>query len=407
MATVRTIREDDLGKNVPVYAVWETTMRCNHACAHCGSRAGPEEARPKELTTEELLDVAQQLVDLQCREVTLIGGEAYLRDDILTQVAFLAERGIRVTMQTGGRGLSPALCQELKDAGMSAIGVSIDGPEKVHDILRASPGSFRSGIRALQNARSAGMLITSNTQVNRLNKDHLRETCELLRETGIQVWRVQMTVPMGRAADRPDWILQPWEMIEVIDTLAALQVECAEENAKAGRPPHRAFDILASNNIGYYGPHEEILRSRPGQRSSYWQGCSAGRYTLGIESDGTLKACPSLPTGPYAGGNLLDTPLAEIWNHAEELSFVRDRTTEELWGFCGTCYYKDVCRGGCSFTAHCTLGKRGNNPFCYHRASTLKKQGLRERLVHKENAEGQPYDFGRFELATEAWPDSE
>lgn len=407
MATVRTIRKEDLGKNIPIYAVWETTMQCNHACAHCGSRAGPEEARPKELTTEELLDVAQQLVDLQCREVTLIGGEAYLRDDITTHVAYLAERGIRVTMQTGGRGLSPALCRELKDAGMSAIGVSIDGPERVHDVLRASPGSFRAGLRALENARAAGMVTTSNSQINRLNKDHLRETCDLLQETGIQVWRVQMTVPMGRAADRPDWILQPWEILDVIDTLAALQVEAAEENARAGRPPHKAFDILASNNIGYFGPHEEILRSRPGQRSNYWQGCGAGRYTLGIESDGTLKACPSLPTAPYAGGNLLETSLAEMWQNADELSFVRDRTTDELWGFCGSCYYADVCRGGCSFTAHCTLGKRGNNPFCYHRASTLKKQGLRERLVHKEDAIGKPYDFGRFELATEPWPTDE
>ena len=58
--TVRTVRQADVGKNIPVYAVWETTMMCNHACAHCGSRAGPEEARPKELTTEDLLAVAQQ-----------------------------------------------------------------------------------------------------------------------------------------------------------------------------------------------------------------------------------------------------------------------------------------------------------------------------------------------------------
>ena len=56
-STVRTVRQEDVGKNIPIYAVWETTMMCNHACAHCGSRAGPEEARPKELTTEELLAV--------------------------------------------------------------------------------------------------------------------------------------------------------------------------------------------------------------------------------------------------------------------------------------------------------------------------------------------------------------
>ncbi len=403
--TVRTVRQADVGKNIPVYAVWETTMMCNHACAHCGSRAGPEEARPKELTTEDLLAVAQQLVDLKCREVTLIGGEAYLRDDICTHVAFLAERGIRVTMQTGGRGLSPSLCRDLAAAGMKAIGVSLEGPEAIHDELRASPGSFQSGLRALENARAAGMATTSNTQVSRLNKDHLRETAELLQATGIRIWRVQMTVPMGRAADRPDWILRPPDMLQVMDALAELQMEAAEKAKAAGLPPRKTFDILASNNIGYFGPHEEILRSHPGGTASYWQGCSAGRYTMGIESDGTLKACPSLPTAPYAGGNVLDTSLAEMWEHADALRFVRERTTDELWGFCKTCYYADVCQAGCSFTAHCTLGKRGNNPFCYHRASILKDQGKMERLVQKEDAEGKPYDFGRFEIEVVPWED--
>ena len=32
------------------------------------------------------------------------------------------------------------------------------------------------------------------------------------------------------------------------------------------------------------------------------------------------------------------------------------------------CYYADVCLGGCTWTAHCTLGRPGNNPYCIHRA---------------------------------------
>jgi len=402
---LRDITTDDKAKNTPVYAVWETTMMCNHACAHCGSRAGPEEAREKELTTKELLEVADKLAAMGTREVTLIGGEAYLRDDICTLVSHLHQDGIRVTMQTGGRGLSPKLCEKLAAAGMAAIGVSIDGPARIHDVLRASPGSHIWALRALQNAREAGMLTTSNIQINRLNKDHIRETRDLIREAGVRVWRAQMTVPMGRAADRPEWILQPWEIMDVVNTLGELQIEEAQRTKDAGLPPQATFDILASNNIGYFGPYEEILRSRPGGTSRYWTGCGAGRFTMGIESDGTVKACPSLPTSPYTGGNLLEIPLEEIWDNAPEIHFTRDRTTDELWGFCKGCYYADVCKAGCSFTAHCTLGKRGNNPFCYHRASTLKKEGLRERLVQKQSAEGDPYDFGLFELELEDWVD--
>jgi radical SAM superfamily enzyme YgiQ (UPF0313 family) len=63
----------------PVYAVWEITLACDLACRHCGSRAG--RARPDELSTAECLDLVGQLAALGVREVTLIGGEAYLTQE--------------------------------------------------------------------------------------------------------------------------------------------------------------------------------------------------------------------------------------------------------------------------------------------------------------------------------------
>jgi radical SAM protein with 4Fe4S-binding SPASM domain len=125
---------------------------------------------------------------------------------------------------------------------------------------------------------------------------------------------------------------------------------------------------------------------------------------IGIESDGTVKACPSLPTAPYAGGNVKELGLDAIWADSKEVRFARDRTTDELWGFCKSCYYADTCRAGCSWTAHTTLGRRGNYPFCYYRVKQLQRRGLRERLVQKELAPNLPYDFGRFDLVEEPWP---
>jgi radical SAM protein with 4Fe4S-binding SPASM domain len=399
--SVRTVTEAD--RKVPVYAVWELTIRCDHACAHCGSRAGAFQ-RPEELSREQLLAVAGDLARMGTREVTLIGGEAYLNPHCTAVIEHLTGLGVRVTMQTGGLGFTAARAKRLKDAGLKAAGFSIDGPADAHDVLRDRPGSWIAATTGLKNARDAGLIVTANTQINRLNMGRLRETATFLHDLGARVWRCQLTVPMGRAADRPDWILQPHEIIGVIDELAALQIEYAERARDAGLPPSRIFNISAANNLGYYGPHEVLLRSNPGSFEAYWRGCQAGRYTIGIESDGTIKACPSLPTAPYAGGNVRDLPLDLIWSESPEINFVEQRTTEELWGFCKTCYYADTCRAGCSFTAHCTLGKRGNNPFCYHRAATLAKRGRRERLVQVESAEGVPYDFGRFELIEEDLP---
>ncbi|MEZ5397956.1 MAG: hypothetical protein R2724_35030 [Bryobacterales bacterium] len=85
------------------------------------------------------------------------------------------------------------------------------------------------------------------------------------------------------------------------------------------------------------------------------------------------------------------------------LAFARERTVDELWGFCRGCYYAESCKAGCSWTSHVTLGRRGNMPWCYHRASTLKRMGLRERLVPVVRAEGVPYDYGRLELVVAPW----
>ncbi|XXX72229.1 radical SAM protein [Sorangium sp. So ce134] len=393
---VRALMPADFMEAKPVYAVWELTMKCDQPCQHCGSRAGA--ARAAELSTEEVLEVAASLARLGCREVALIGGEAYLREDLAEIISFLARSGIRVVMQTGGRAFTAERAKALRAAGLTGLGVSVDGPAHVHDELRGNVGSHAAAIRALDNAHAAGLIPTANTQINRLNAHLLRETCAELRAHGIQTWQVQLTVPMGRAADHPEWILEPWRVVEVVDTLAAIQREALETHV-SGVP----FNVFANNNIGYFGPHEQLLRSRPGGGDAHWRGCRGGINVIGIESDGTVKACPSLPTAPYAGGNVRELGLEHIWERSEEVRFARDRDASELWGHCATCYYADACRAGCSWTAHCTLGKRGNNPFCYHRVTQLRRRGIRERLVMKQRAPHVPYDHGVFELVEEAW----
>lgn len=376
-------------------------MKCDQPCEHCGSRAG--HARVAELSTAEIIEVANSLAEMGTREIALIGGEAYLRPDLPKIIEHLVSKGMRVSMQTGGRALHAERAKMLKAAGLYGVGVSVDGPMRIHDKLRGNLGSYTAAMRALDVSREAGMVVTSNAQINRLNYEHLWELVEALWKKGVIAWQVALTVPMGRAADRPEWILEPYMVPSVVDTLAAIQLEGIRRYSGKGEP----FNIFVGNNIGYYGPHETTLRSRPGGKESFWQGCKAGQYVIGIESDGKVKGCPSLPTAPYVGGNVRDKSVREIWDEAPEVRFARDRTTDELWGFCKTCYYAETCMAGCSWTSHCTLGKRGNNPFCYHRVKTLEKQGLRERLQPKELAPQQPYDFGRFEIVEEPIPIAE
>src|SRR6185436_18893171 len=148
----------------PTYAVWELTLQCDLACRHCGSRAG--RARPDELTTTEALDLVRQMAELGVNEVTVIGGEAYLRDDWTDIVRAIRSHGMSATMTTGGRGITEERAKVARAAGLESASVSIDGLEATHDRLRGVPGSFRAALDAMRHFREAGVRVACNTQIN-------------------------------------------------------------------------------------------------------------------------------------------------------------------------------------------------------------------------------------------------
>lgn len=380
------------------YAVWELTLRCNLGCVHCGSRAG--DARAAELTTAEALDLVAQLKAVGIDEVTLIGGEAYLRPDWLTIVAAIREAGMACTLTSGGYGISAELARRMKAADLQQVSISLDGLSQTHDRLRGRIGAHRFALQALQHLRDAGLPVTCNTQINRLSAPELPLLYEQLRDAGAHAWQVQLTVPMGNAADRPELLLQPSELLVLYPVLAEL----------SRRAERDGVYLLAGNNIGYYGPYERLLRGH-GHPYGFFRGCQAGLRALGIEADGTIKGCPSLPTADYAGGDIRRRPLRQIVEEAPQLRFNLDADRAALWGFCQGCEHAALCRGGCTWTAHVFFGRRGNNPYCHHRALTLAAQGLRERLVQLRPAPGQPFDHGAFAATVEPldapWPEED
>jgi radical SAM protein with 4Fe4S-binding SPASM domain len=187
-------------------------------------------------------------------------------------------------------------------------------------------------------------------------------------------------------------ILQPWDLLDLVPRIAKLKERGYREGIR----------LLPGNNLGYFGPEEALLRSFAEGGRDHWQGCQAGKFVMGIESDGAVKGCPSLQTAHYVGGNVREKSVKDIWDKTPQLAFARVRTPDELWGFCKTCDFAAVCMGGCSFTAHAILGRPGNNPYCHYRARTLAKRGQRERLVPLEAADGLPFDNGTFEVVVEA-----
>jgi radical SAM protein with 4Fe4S-binding SPASM domain len=372
----------------PRYAIWEITLACDQKCIHCGSRAGS--ARPGELDTDACLDVVTQLRELGVGEVTLVGGEAYLRNDFILIIRAIRDAGMRCSITTGGRNLTAERVEAMVQAGISSVSVSIDGLEATHDHLRGVEGSWRQAFAAIGRLRSAGVRTAVNTQINRLTLPELEPLLEHIIEAGAFGWQLQITAPFGNAADHPEILLQPYMMLDVYEILEPI----------AARASVAGLLLWPANNLGYFGPLEATLRGRQ-KSGAHYKGCVAGKHQIGLEADGNVKGCPSLGGPENSAGNVRKHRLAELWARADELAYIRDRTEDDLWGYCAQCHYADICRGGCTATAEPLLGRPGNNPFCHHRALEMDRMGVRERIELVARAPGQPFDHGLFRLVRE------
>lgn len=208
---------------------------------------------------------------------------------------------------------------------------------------------------------------------------------DLLIEIGARSWMVFLTGAMGRAADIPKLILQPYHLLQLFPLLIKIKRERLDPNGIAFFP---------GNNIGYFGPLAETLRYGA-DRGHIWSGCQAGSSTLGIEADGSIKGCPSLPSADYIRGEVRGQSLSNI---AATLARERVETPVRLWGFCRDCRFAQPCQGGCTWTSHVLFGRPGNNPFCHFRALTFAAAGIAETLEPVERAPGKPFDYGRYRL---------
>jgi radical SAM protein with 4Fe4S-binding SPASM domain len=166
------------------------------------------------------------------------------------------------------------------------------------------------------------------------------------------------------------------------------------------RADEKKIPLWPGDNVGYFGPYEHIIRKNR-TRYGYSGGCSGGVLALGVEAHGEIKGCSAMSAPEFIGGNVRKQSIANIWDHSPQLHFNRKFDVESLWGFCRTCYYAEICKGGCPWTASVVMGRRGNNPYCHHRAIELAAKGKRERLVLKKAALGDIRDRAEIALVEE------
>lgn len=389
---------DDLRKinlnYVPLVAVWEVTMNCNMRCKHCGSSC--EGPLPDELTTEEALKLCDDMAALGLRRITLSGGEVFTRPDWDQLVERLTKNGVKTNVLSNGWLLDRETVKRAKKAGVTNIGISLDGLEDTHDFIRKK-GSYERIMKALDIMKEEEL---SSSIVSCLHRRNLKEMPELkkaLIEKGVRDWQLQTANPMGNLLQYPEWLFEPREIDDVIDFAYETMQECK-------------INVYLGDDVGYFSCKEAEVRKK-GVKSpfyeGYYEGCSAGKRVMGIRCNGDIIGCLYIRDDSYIEGNVRDTALEEIWNRKDAFAWNRDLDKSKLQGFCKTCQYGSFCLGGCSGKKLINYKTVAENKFCSYRNAVeverkeIEKVNDFDTLVTqgREKIEGEEYQLAEIYLS--------
>lgn len=320
-----------------VSAVWEVTMGCNMRCKHCGSSC--ENPANDELTTQEALKLCDDLGKLGLKFVTLSGGEPTTRKDWTLIAKGLRKNNIIPTMITNGWLLNEEIIDKAIESRINTIAISIDGLRETHDFMRRE-GSFDRDIKALELMKIKNMPASVITTINKKNLMELEQLKDIFVEKGVYSWQLQFGLPMGNLHSNSDLVIDPQDVNRIIDF--------AYENKDNG-----TIKIELADCLGYYNLKEIAVRKCGDDNAYLWNGCNAGKYTLGILCNGDILGCTSIRDKEFIEGNIRERSIVDIWNDSNSFKWSREMKKSKLKGVCAKCMYGNVCLGGCSNTRLC------------------------------------------------------
>lgn len=279
--------------------------------------------------------------------VVITGGEPLLRKDLAESGRELRKNGFRWGIVSNGYLYNEKKHNELLNAGMGAITISLDGTRENHDWLRGLNGSFDRTAHAIELiAASERLNFDVVTCVNQRNISELESIKQFLVEKKVPAWRLFTIAPIGRAKSMNELNLTRKQIL--------LMMEFIETSRKEGK-------IQTNFSCeGYVSAFEKRVRDQ-------YFFCRAGINIGSILADGSISACPNIDRD-FKQGNIYHDNFLDVW----ENNFKEFRYRDWLkTGQCKDCRQFDNCLGN-GFHLH----QKGNEEvlFCHH--NLLKNKTL-------------------------------
>ena len=292
----------------PDMVMFEPTQRCNLRCKMC-YQDRTAISNPKELTFKQIISFFERTPHL--RKVTLIGGEIFLRNDILDLIRYL-EKTRDLIICTNGTLIGEAEIEALRNCRrIFSVDISLDGPKSIHDSICRVRGSYVRATQAIQ-ALASLFPVTVNCVVQNENVEFLTTVVDICSSLGVKQlkFEIERLYPKEKIAETHqvglisnNITLPQKERVRyyTLETLRSKLHECQKRGKKAG--------IYITFSPAYLMKElEECYNSSLRSRRRFT--CEMFR-TASIAPDGTVNSCYTLRV-PF--GNILDTPLEKVWN---------------------------------------------------------------------------------------------
>ena len=361
----------------PFIVIWEITRACDLACRHCRAEA-IDWHDPRELSTEEGLDLIDQVHSMGSQVMVLTGGDPAKRDDIFDLIRHGADLGLRMaTIPAATQKLTPLLIRKLKSAGLAQIALSLDGPSaEVHDTFRGVQGAFDLTMKGAQYIRDEGIPLQINTTFSDYNLEYFDEIAELVKSLGVVFWEVFFLVPMGRGKLLKQMSARQFEkLFEKLYNLSKevdyiVKITEAQHYRRYVIERERKNKSLEKNSWDVKLPDRMTRDFGPGGSIGHApKGVNAGNGYVFISHTGDIN-----PSGflPLTTGDVRHESLADIYRDHEVFKLLRD--PDRLLGKCGLCEYKTVCGGSRSRAYAMTGNFMSPEPFCVYQPPREQSQ---------------------------------
>jgi radical SAM protein with 4Fe4S-binding SPASM domain len=291
--------------------------------------------------------------------IILTGGEPMERGDIYDLIRYGRELGLRMVMATCGYAIIDESITKLKEAGLSALSISLDGASaQTHDMFRQTKGAFDSAVKAAKSTRQAGIRFQINTTITKSNLNEVPAIAKLAQELGAYCFNPFILVPTGRGREITSEVLEPAEYEKLLHDLLQLKLNSAIEVRVTCGPQFARLccqleRTSVSRPLEIINNHSSIINSV--------SGCMGGRGFGFISYKGDVQTCGFLD---ISAGNLVENgfDFGKIWVESQFLKEIRNLSAYK--GNCGVCEYVGIC-GGCRARAYAeTSDYLAADPIC-------------------------------------------